>query len=230
MNAKKIKATAESQVDETAESKVDWNVVGDFVGECAGNEFRCADTTTAAVLYFLSMGIAQTFADVSAARADFVGVKTDGTKAKNPWITKYREVEASALDMPEYDDASMDDRNTLADKYFAFRAKDKFTRILNGSLVHGGGRGSRIDPATKLRHEVTESLIAGNAKFSAAFAKFEALPENDGIAKAQVRRDFLDKVYERIADLQSAVNDEVARRKEAKPAGIATDDLDDLLN
>lgn len=230
MNAKKIKATAESQVDETAESKVDWNVVGDFVGECAGNKFRCADTTTAAILYFLSMGIAQTFADVSAARADFVGVKTDGSKAKNPWVTKYREVEASALDMPEYDDASMDDRNTLADLYFAFRAKDKFTRILSGALTHGGGRGSRIDSATKLRHEVTEFLIVGNVKFDNAYAKFLAWPGNVGKAAAQGRRDFLDAIYERVADLQSAVNDEVARRKEAKPTGLAGDDLDDLLN
>ena len=222
MNAKKIEAQVESQVD--------WNVVGDFVGECAGNEFRCADTTTAAVVYFLSMGIAQTFADVSAARADFVGVKANGTKAKNPWKATDREAEAKRLGQASYDDTSMDDRNALADLYFADKAKDKFTRILNGLLVHGGGRGSRIDPATKLRHEVTESLIAGNAKFAAAFAKFEALPEMEGTAKAQVRRDFLDKVYEKVADLQSAVNDEVERRKEAKPAGIATDDLDDLLN
>ena len=212
-------------------NQIDWNVVGEFIGDCGGNEFRVADTSTAAVVYFVSMGIAQSFADVSASRADFVGVKVDGSKAKNPWKMVDREKEASRLGIGDtYDDGDMESRELLADLYFADKAKAKFNRILDGTLVHGGGRGSRIDPVTKTRHEVIEFLIAGNAKYDSAFGKYEALPDNKGVAKAQVRRAFLDKIYEKVADLRAATDNEVERRAASRAdGGIDADDLDEIL-
>lgn len=163
------------------------------------------DQTVNALHYLIDMGAKQAYGDTSAARASFIGVKTDGTPAKDAWLKNDREkvakeywVVVNSGTSDDYNDSDMGNRNTLADAYFAAKTAAKWKRIENGSLTVGG-RGVRLSPDEQWLYDAAETDYLNRlAKQSAKIAdKIAAVkksdPEMADESDANVRRFIVNK-------------------------------------
>ena len=167
-----------------------------------GLTLDATNVTPEALTYFVSMGMAQSFLDVGSVNySNIAGIDSNGNTPAGAWdIAKCRK-HATRLGLTSFD-GSIESRKTLAETWIADARNSKWTRILNGELVHDGeSRGPRLNPVDSFVYDAVAESILNAAK---ADNKKRAKTDQRPLPKGKILSDMVD-LYMSNPDKESTI-------------------------